>query len=164
MTQPQAVVVMGVSGSGKTSVGSALADALGWPFYDGDDFHPQANVEKMSRGVPLDDADRQPWLESLHSLIARHLKEGRSLVVACSALKAHYRQTLRGDLEEVRFVYLKGDFALIHSRMEARSGHYMQPEMLRSQYRDLEPPGDALTVSVQPPVAQIVKTILKKLP
>lgn len=164
MKQAQALVVMGVSGSGKTSVGSALAEALGWPFYDGDDYHPPANVEKMSRGVPLDDADRQPWLAALHRRIASSLAEGRSLVVACSALMARYRQTLRGDLGQVRFVYLEGDFDLIHARMEARSGHYMQPEMLRSQFRVLEPPEDALTVSVRPPVAQIVKDILEKLP
>ena len=163
MTQAQAVVVMGVSGSGKTSVGSGLAEALDWPFYDGDDYHPPANVEKMARGIPLEDADRQPWLERLHQLIAGNLAEGRSLVVACSALKARYRQTLRGDLEPVRFVYLEGGFDLIHSRMEARSGHYMHPEMLRSQFRDLEPPDNALTVSVRPPVTHIVKAILENL-
>ncbi|MEJ2759510.1 MAG: gluconokinase [Anaerolineales bacterium] len=164
MTEPQALVVMGVSGCGKTSVGSALAEALGWAFYDGDDYHPPANVEKMSHGIPLDDADRQPWLERLHRLIASSLAEGHSLVVACSALKERYRQTLRGDLGPVRYVYLQGDFDLIHARMEDRSGHYMQPEMLRSQFRALEPPEDALTVSVRPPVEKIVENILEKLP
>lgn len=163
MSKPRAIVVMGVSGCGKTAVGTALAAALGCPFFDGDDFHPQANVDKMEKGVPLDDADRQPWLESLHALILHHLEEGHSLVLACSALKARYRQTLRGEREDVRFVYLEGDFSLIHARMQARSDHYMKAEMLRSQFQALEIPQKALKVSIRPPVEEIVATILAQL-
>jgi gluconokinase len=156
----RAVILMGVSGCGKTSVGEGLSEALGWPFYDGDDFHPQANVDKMAQGIPLNDADRQPWLEILHQLIVEHLNASRSLIVASSALKATYRQTLRGSREEVVFVHLKGDFELIYTRMRRRSGHYMKAEMLRSQFRDLEEPEDALTISIKMPVAQIVEEIM----
>jgi gluconokinase len=156
----RAVILMGVSGCGKTSVGEGLSEALGWSFYDGDDFHPQANIDKMAQGIPLNDADRQPWLVKLHQLIVEHLDANRSLIVASSALKARYRQTLRGGRDEVAFVHLKGDFDLIYARMKERSGHYMKAEMLRSQFRDLEEPEDALTVSIEKPVEQIVEEIL----
>lgn len=160
----KAVILMGVSGSGKTSVGEALSDELGWPFYDGDNFHPQANVDKMAQGIPLNDEDRQPWLECLRTLIGEHLGADRSLIVASSALKAKYRDVLRGDLRSsVLFVHLAGSFELIHSRMEDRSGHYMKAEMLRSQFRDLEPPADALTVSIDQPVGAIVDQIITEL-
>ena len=160
----KAIILMGVSGSGKTSVGKGLSEALGWPFYDGDDFHPQENVDKMAQGIPLNDEDRQPWLERLHSLISEHLETDRSLIVASSALKAKYREVLRGDLQSsVLFVHLAGSFELIQSRMENRSGHYMKAEMLRSQFRDLETPDDALTVSIDQPVGAIVDQIIDEL-
>ena len=156
----KAVILMGVSGSGKTSIGEGLSEALGWPFYDGDDFHPQENVEKMAQGVSLDDKDRQPWLERLHALIREHLEMDRSLLVACSALKAEYRDVLRGNLEGIKYVHLTGSFDLIYSRMQNRSGHYMKAEMLRSQFRALEPPVDALTISIDQPVDAIVDRII----
>ena len=160
----KALILMGVSGSGKTSVGGGLSEALGWPFYDGDDFHPQANVDKMAQGIPLNDEDRQPWLERLHTLIGEHLEADRSLILACSALKTKYRDVLSGDLgSSVFFVHLAGSFDLIYSRMQNRSGHYMKAEMLRSQCRALETPSDALTVSIDHPVGAIVDQIIAEL-
>ncbi|HDS01134.1 MAG TPA: gluconokinase [candidate division Zixibacteria bacterium] len=154
---------MGVSGCGKTSVGLGLSEVLGWPFYDGDDFHPQANIDKMARGIALDDNDRLPWLERLHALIREHLEGDRSLLVACSALKANYRDVLKGGREEILFVHLEGSFELVYSRMENRSGHYMKADMLQSQYRDLEPPADALTTQIDQPVDAIITEIIGKL-
>lgn len=142
------VVLMGVSGSGKTTIGQLLAQDLGWPFYDADDFHPPANVEKMRRGIALTDADRDPWLTALRGLIADHLRDGRSAIVACSALKQAYRDRLRLDKDRVRFVYLKGDFALLHRRLDARQSHYAKANLLPSQFETLEEPQDALTVEV----------------
>ncbi|MFC1669092.1 gluconokinase [Spirochaetota bacterium] len=145
---PKAIIIMGVSGCGKSSVGHAVAKMMGLPFYDGDDFHPQENVEKMAAGSPLNDANRQPWLENLHQLILTHFQDGRSLVIACSSLKNSYRQILRGEIDNVRFVYLRGDFNLIYTRMRQRKGHYMKPEMLRSQFAALEEPKNALVLDV----------------
>jgi carbohydrate kinase (thermoresistant glucokinase family) len=150
---------MGVSGCGKTSVGQGLSEALDWPFFDGDEFPPQGNIDKMARGIPLNDEDRRPWLEMLHNLIVEHVSNNRPLIVACSALKARYRQILKGDLNDVLFVHLMGSFDLIHSRMKARSGHYMQADMLRSQFADLEAPPNALSISVEKSVEQIVAEI-----
>jgi gluconokinase len=158
-----AIILMGVSGCGKTSVGEGLSKALGWPFYDGDDFHPQANIDKMAQGIPLNDDDRQPWLERLHAIIVEHLDHNQPLIVASSALKAKYRQTLRGDREAVRFVHLSGSFELIFERMQQRSGHYMRAEMLRSQFADLEEPRHALIISIDQPVGAIVAEIIEKL-
>jgi len=158
-----AVILMGVSGCGKTSVGQGLSAALGWPFYDGDNYMPQANIDKMANGIPLDDADRQPWLETLHGLIVKDLESGQSLIVASSALKARYRSTLRGGRQEVRFVHLVGDFDLIYSRIQQRRGHYMKADMLHSQFRDLEPPKQALTVSIDKPIDRIVDEIIEQL-
>jgi gluconokinase len=160
---PRAIILMGVSGCGKTSVGKGLSKALGWPFYDGDDYHSQTNIEKMAQGIPLNDDDRQPWLKKLHGLIIDHLETNQSLIVACSALKATYRNILKGDREEVDFVHLKGSFDLISTRMRKRSEHYMRADMLRSQFADLEEPEDAFTISIEKPVAQIVKEILELL-
>ncbi|HKJ26154.1 MAG TPA: gluconokinase [Anaerolineales bacterium] len=158
-----AVILMGVSGCGKTSVGERLSDDLGWPFYDGDDFHPQGNIDKMAQGVPLNDDDRRPWLEGLHALIVEEFDQGNSLIVASSALKAKYRQILKGEREDVYFVHLSGSFELIFERMQQRSGHYMKAEMLRSQFADLEPPQHALTISIDQPVNGIVTEIIEKL-
>jgi gluconokinase len=144
-------VVMGVSGCGKTTVGRALAHKLQLPFYDGDDFHPAENVDKMANGIPLTDADRLPWLARLHDLLAAHLKRGEGVVVACSALKRSYREQLRAGLEEVQFVYLRGSFALIWERLTGRAGHYMKANMLQSQFDALEPPAadEALIFDVE---------------
>jgi gluconokinase len=151
---------MGVSGCGKTSVGERLSAALGWPFYDGDDFHPPENVAKMAAGQPLNDADRAPWLRILHDMIADHIDKGESLLLACSALKERYRQQLSAGISAVIFIHLKGSFDLIYSRMQARSGHYMKAEMLRSQFATLEEPQDALTIDIRQNLDTITTEII----
>lgn len=139
---------MGVSGSGKTTVGLRIAAALGAEFAEGDDFHPPANVEKMRAGIPLDDEDRRPWLEALNRKIGAWLDAGVDGVLACSALKHSYREILQGGRKGVHFVHLKGDEALIRGRLELRKGHYMPPTLLTSQVRTLEEPKDALIVGI----------------
>jgi gluconokinase len=153
-------IVMGVSGSGKTTVGKLLAKRLGWDFYDADDFHPPANVAKMVSGIPLNDDDRIPWLAALHDLISGCLNDNRPGVLACSALKESYRQTLLAGNVAVKIVYLKGTFELIQERMAARAGHYMKPAMLKSQFDTLEEPDDALTVEVAHSTDAIVRAIM----
>ena len=157
------MIVMGVAGSGKTTVGQALARHLGWDFYDADAFHPSENIHKMASGIPLDDADRLPWLRSLHALIATSLKENRPAILACSALKESYRQTLLEGNEDVLLVYLKGSYDLIWSRISARQDHYMRPQMLRSQFETLEEPENVLTMDISISVEEIVQKILKHL-
>lgn len=158
-----AIVLMGVSGCGKTRIGEALTQTMGWPFYDGDDYHPKANIDKMSQGMPLNDDDRQPWLEELHKIIREHLDRGIDVIVSCSALKAKYRETLRGDLENVHFVHLAGSAEVIYERLQHRNGHFMKAEMLQSQFADLEIPQDALSVSIDQPVNKVVAEIADKL-
>jgi len=152
--QPLFVVVMGVSGSGKTTVGRALAGRLGCAFYDADDYHPAANLAKMAAGTPLTDADRAGWLSALAALTGASLARGESGVLACSALREQYRDVLRVEPAGVVFVYLKGDYATLQARMESREGHYMKAPMLRSQFETLEEPADALTMDAgQAPTA-----------
>ncbi len=153
------IVVMGVSGCGKSTVGQALARELGWPFFDADDFHPPANIQKMSSGIPLDDADRQPWLERLRDLLADEHRAGRSAVLACSALKERYRMVLRAGAPDVRFVHLEGTAEEIQLLMSRRSGHFMKPGMLASQFAALEPPREALSIPVILSCADQVKMI-----
>jgi gluconokinase len=152
-------IIMGVSGCGKTSVGKALAEELGWDFYDADDFHPPENIAKMANGIPLTDADRAPWLESLRALIASCLQSNRPGVLACSALKERYRQKLLDGNPGTQLVYLRGSYDLIWSRMSQRPGHYMKPKMLQSQINALEEPQNALTFDVSLSVEQIVKLL-----
>ena len=152
------IVLMGVAGSGKTTIGRMLSEAMGWKFYDADDFHPRANVEKMRGGLPLDDDDRRPWLEALRELIWGCLERGESAVLACSALRESYREYLLVD-EEVKLVYLKGDFELIQKRLKGRRGHFMNPELLDSQFATLEEPDEGLHVDVSSPPREVVKTI-----
>lgn len=152
------VVLMGVAGSGKTTVGRLLASRTGATFYDADDFHPEANVEKMRRGVPLTDADRRPWLEALRALVAACLARGERAVLACSALKEEYRERLHVD-GRVKFVYLKGDYSLIEERLRNRRGHFMRPQLLESQFDALEEPARALHVDVSAPPEEIVRRI-----
>ena len=159
----QVVVLMGVSGSGKTAVGTRLSEQLGWPFYDGDDFHPKENVEKMTSVIPLEDGDRAAWLAALHEIIAEHLAQDRSMLLACSALRRTYRDQLAEGNPGTVFVYLKGDFDLIFERMQTRTGHYMQAEMLRSQFETLEEPGEALIVDVNQSLDTIVSIIITQL-
>ena len=133
------VIVFGVSGAGKTTIGKLLAEHLGWRFIEADDFHPAANSEKMRSGHPLTDEDRRPWLERLREQIKRSLAVGENAALACSALKRAYRYRLRVS-EEVKFVYLRGDFALIQKQLCSRRGHSMDPGLLQSQFDDLEEP------------------------
>jgi len=154
-------IVMGVSGCGKTSVGMALANSLGWDFYDADDFHPPGNVAKMAGGIPLDDSDRAPWLASLHQLISSSLNADTPGVLACSALKERYRRQLTNGNEGIQIVYLKGSYELIWSRMDKRKDHYMKPHLLMSQFEALEEPEKAITVDISTSVEDIVQEIRK---
>lgn len=160
---PRFYILMGVSGSGKTAVGKALAAKLGWDFYDADDFHPPANIAKMAAGIPLNDDDRTPWLESLRDLISSCLKTNRPGVLACSALKERYRQTLLAGNSGVRLVYLKGSYDQIRARMETRNGHYMKPAMLHSQFEALEEPDNARVVDISLSVEHIVNLLHEEL-
>ncbi len=152
------IVLMGVSGAGKTTVGCALAQNLSWRFADADDFHSAANVAKMHAGIPLTDEDRAPWLQSLREAIAGWLACGENVVLACSALKASYRDILQVD-SQVKFVYLHASFDLIAGRLALRQGHYMNPHLLRSQFEALEEPGNTLTVDASLPPMSIVDDI-----
>lgn len=145
----RAVVVMGVAGAGKTSVGVALADALGWRFEDGDDHHPETNKAKMAAGMPLNDDDRWPWLDTLRGRLTGALSGAeRGLVLACSALKASYRQRLGEHDHALAFIFLNGERALIAARLAERRGHYMPPSLLDSQFATLEVPAKALRIDI----------------
>ncbi|HEX8634152.1 MAG TPA: gluconokinase [Pyrinomonadaceae bacterium] len=152
------IVLMGVAGSGKTTIGRALAAQLGWKFYDADDFHPPANIARMERGLPLDDADRLPWLETLRALVRERLAGGESAVLACSALKAVYRAHLLLD-ERVKLVYLKGNFDLIQKRLAHRRGHFMPAAMLESQFAALEEPARESHLDIDATPDEIVRAI-----
>jgi len=151
------ILLMGVQGSGKTTVGRALAEHLGWRFADADEFHPPENIAKMAAGIPLDDRDRAPWLAELRTEIDRSLADRSNLVLTCSALKERYRQRLLTD--GVALVYLRGTRELISSRLESRAGHFAKLDLLNSQFADLEEPTNALTIDVSSSVGEIVKEI-----
>ena len=157
------IILMGVAGSGKTTVGQLLAGRLGWTFYDGDDFHPARNREKMKRGIPLDESDRQPWLLAIRQLIIDLLNANRNAVVACSALKRSYRRLLAGDSGEVNFVFLHGSPAEIAERLANRRGHFFDPALLQSQFTDLEEPDCALKVDISMAPEKIADTIIAAL-
>jgi gluconokinase len=142
------IIVMGVTGSGKTTVGQRLAQSLGWRFHDADDFHPAANKAKMHAGIPLVVEDRWPWLRALRAVIEQALADHVGAVVTCSALKRVYRDVLAGGLSDVRYVHLTGDPAVIAAHLAGRSGHFMNPALLDSQIATLEAPADALDVDV----------------
>lgn len=163
---PTVIVVMGVSGAGKTTVGKALAERCGYLFEDGDDLHPAANIEKMKSGQPLDDADRAPWLANVRGWIDARFAEGRSGVIACSALKQQYRIDLAACRAGPRLVLLEGPRALLLKRLAARKGHFMPIALLDSQLAAFEPPSadeDILTVNIAPPVDRIVSEIVAAL-
>ena len=156
---PMHIVVMGVSGSGKTTVGEALAAALGWRFVEGDSFHPKRNVEKMAAGHPLDDADRRPWLEALAGEIAKDEAAGQSSVIGCSALRRAYRDILRTGAPDVRFLHVHGDKALLAERVSHRPGHFFPAALLESQLATLEPLGPderGVLVDIAAPVERMV--------
>jgi len=152
------VLVMGVEGSGKTSVGQLLAQTLGWRFVDADDFHSASNKEKMSRGVPLDDADRGPWLCAIHDFVVDQTRKGRNVVLACSALKQSYRQQLQQGME-MKIVFLKGSFELFYSRLQKRQAHFARETLLASQFASLEEPTGAVTIDASLAESEIVKQI-----
>jgi gluconokinase len=159
------VIIFGVSGAGKTTVGKLLARSLGWHFVEADDFHPAANIEKMRSGRPLTDEDRWPWLEQLREEIKRLVATGKNAVVACSALKHAYRDRLRVG-NEVKLVFLRGDFALVQKQLRRRRSHFMNPDLLQSQFDDLEEPRpdeEALTIELGGTPEEIANEIKTKL-
>ena len=165
-TAPAVLIVMGVSGSGKSTVGALLALRLRWEFEDADWFHPASNVEKMHNGVPLTDEDRRPWLGAIAAWIAETRRSGGHGVIACSALKRRYRNVLIGDRPDVRLVYLKGDEELIARRIATRHEHFMPPTLLHSQFEALEEPGpeeNPIVVSIEPRPREIVAQIISAL-
>ena len=157
------IIVMGVTGSGKSTVGARLAADLGWPFYDADSFHPPENVARMSRGIPLTDADRHPWLQAIRARIDEVLARGGSAIIGCSALKDSYRQMLREENPGVRFVFLRGDEALLGERLRHRVGHFMNPRLLGSQLETLEEPDAAVRIEIALPLAAQVRRIRSEL-
>jgi gluconokinase len=157
------IVLMGVSGSGKTTVGKLLAEQLGWRFCDADAFHPQVNVERMHKGIPLDDEDRKPWLQALARLIDEARDRNENMVLACSALKHAYQEYLRHHLDLVKYVYLSGSPDLIAQRLANRRGHFMNPALLSSQFEALEPPDDAIRVDITPSPDEIAAEIRRRL-
>jgi gluconokinase len=161
MPEPCAIILMGVAGSGKTAVGSRAAKRLGWLFLDADDFHPPANVEKMKRGIPLDDNDRAPWLERMNAELRRLVAEGRSVILACSALKDAYREKLRDQLPEARFVFLDVDRNTLLERLQKRQAHFFPKELLDSQLATLEQPHDAFVVDANRPIDAVVDSIVQ---
>lgn len=150
------LVIMGVSGSGKTTVGRGFAEAVGWAFEEGDRWHPPANVEKMRSGRPLEDADRWPWLDALAQAIGEWITTNRRTVLACSALKQAYRARLSGGSHEVAFAYLKGTPELVGSRVSSRHHEYMPPTLLPSQFAALEEPSGAIVLDIQKPPAELI--------
>jgi gluconokinase len=157
------VIVMGVSGSGKSTIGMMLARDLGCDFRDADDLHPQENRDKMHRGIPLTDEDRRPWLAAVRALIDRYENAGTNLVIACSALKEAYRKTLADGVHDIRIVYLKGSTELIAQRLAVRHGHFFDAALLRSQFDVLEEPREAIVVDIAGTPAEVVAAIRARL-
>jgi gluconokinase len=157
------VVIMGVSGAGKTTVGHLLANELGWEFHDGDELHSPENKRKMSEGIALNDTDRQPWLASIRDLIEKISARGSNAVIACSALKQSYRDVIAGDHSRVKIVYLKGNRELIAQRIAHRTNHFINKGLLESQFDVLEEPHDAITVDISATPESIVETVRERL-
>ncbi|MBV9645449.1 MAG: gluconokinase [Verrucomicrobia bacterium] len=159
----RAVILMGVAGSGKTAVGMRVAQKLDWIFLDADDFHPPANIEKMKHGIPLNDQDRAPWLQRLHDELQRHLAEGRSVILACSALKESYRKVLRDGVSPPTFVCLDVDPQTIRDRLEHRTTHFFPKELMESQFAALEKPEDAVIIDARKSLDEVVEQLVQAL-
>lgn len=160
---PQAVILMGVAGSGKTAVGEKVAEKLHWIFLDADNFHPAANIEKMKHGIPLNDEDRVPWLQRLHDELKNQLAEGHSVILACSALKESYRNTLQDHVSPLTFVYLDVDAETLRNRLQHRTAHFFPKELLDSQFAALEKPKDAVVVDARKPLDAVVDQAIESL-
>jgi len=157
------IYIMGVAGSGKTTIGKKLSAKTGYPFFDADDFHPQKNINKMKAGQPLTDEDRIPWLDNIHQFVSTHLRSG-NVIMACSALKAIYRQRLSTGIEDqCRWVFLNGNYDTIRKRMQARKDHYMPAELLQSQFDALEIPGQVIEIDIENDPQKITAEILSKI-
>lgn len=150
---------MGVSGSGKSTVGKMLADSLHWHFIDADAFHSQENIEKMTNGIPLTDTDRTPWLQTLQAAIKKWIQENQNVILACSALKASYRQYLLFDEKNIKLIFLKGSFDTIQKRLQARQNHFMSDALLQSQFDSLEEPDRAIIIDISQPINEIINNI-----
>ena len=157
------VVLMGVSGCGKTTVGQILAERTGWHLYDADEFHSAASIEKMRRGIALEDADRWPWLDRMNAMLVLKQAQGENALLACSALKQKYRDRLAKGSVQLRWVYLKGDFDLIRRRLDARKNHYMKAGLLESQYAALEEPDDAIVAHIDSEPDAIADFVMSQL-
>jgi gluconokinase len=163
MSAARIVLITGVAGSGKTTIGTRLAQRLGWPYVEADDFHPPANRERMACGLPLDDADRVPWLAALRARMDEVRAAGGRAVVSCSALREAHREQLAGGCDDVLLVHLAGDFDTIHGRAVQRQGHFFDPALVGSQFDALEPPRDALAIDVGETPDAIVERIVRAL-
>jgi gluconokinase len=155
------ILVMGVSGSGKTTIGQQLAKSLNFQFRDADEFHSDENIQKMRNNIPLTDADRQPWLETMQAAIDQWLEQNQNVVLTCSALKQKYRQMLWRDAEQIKIVYLKGTFELIESRLKQRQDHFMKSDLLKSQFEDLEEPEGVILADISQTPSEIIEKIRK---
>jgi carbohydrate kinase (thermoresistant glucokinase family) len=159
----RAVILMGVAASGKTAVGKRVAEKLNWIFLDADDFHPEANIEKMKHGIPLNDQDRAPWLQRLHDELERQIAKGHSVILGCSALKESYRKVLQDEKFQPVFVYLDVDPETIRERLKHRTSHFFPKELMESQFAALEKPKDAIVVDGRKPVDEVVDQTLHAL-
>ncbi|MFY7803119.1 MAG: gluconokinase [Limnoraphis robusta] len=155
------ILVMGVSGSGKTTIGQQLAKSLNFQFRDADEFHSDENIQKMRNNIPLTDADRQPWLETMQAAIDQWLEHNQNVVLTCSALKDKYRKMLWRDPEQIKIVYLKGTFELIESRLKQRQDHFMKSDLLKSQFEDLEEPEGVILADISQTPSEIIEKIRK---
>jgi gluconokinase len=158
--KPLIIILMGVSGVGKTTIGTLLAEKLNWPFYDADSFHSPENIAKMRRGVPLTDENRHSWLIAIREVIEKHLQIEKPAVIACSALKNSYRNILKAEGERICFVYLKGPPDLVKERLQRRSHHFMKATLMESQFDTLEDPEDALTVDISAEIEHIIHQLV----
>lgn len=156
MAEGLVILIMGVSGSGKTTIGRLLAERLKCDFEDADDFHPSANIEKMRQGIPLTEADRRPWLEKIAESISEWIAEGKHIILACSALQEAHRKTLAGNHDRVPIIFLNGEFDLIEQRLEKRKGHFFDKRLLTSQFAIIEKPKNAIVLNITASPAQIV--------